>query len=163
MKKLADLFPTGEMWSKWGATLLIRRFPDLMVGLLATAPTDRPGYCEVKWMVGGNGSAPVVCASGRRSSECGLINAGGRKRKMGRSIKRSFGVLQLSRETSCVPAAIHRAVKSNGCSEGTAALQLFAHLARRSSECGLIYAGGRKKNGDVYQTVFRSTTTLQGD
>ena len=108
------------MLAKWGAALLIRRFPDVMVGDTseATAPTDRPGYCEVKWMVGGNGGAPVVRASGRRSSECGLINAGGRKRKMGRSIERSLGVLQLSRETSCVPAAIRERDSPTGSRSG---------------------------------------------
>ena len=47
-------------------------------GVLATAPADRPGDCEVKWMVGGNG-APAVRASGWRGPECGFTDAEGRK------------------------------------------------------------------------------------
>ena len=66
-----------------GRFTIIRRFPDLMAWVLATAPADRPGYCEVKWMVGGNGGASVVRASRWRDLECGLTNAGGGTGKMG--------------------------------------------------------------------------------
>ena len=46
-------------------------------GLLATAPTDRPGYCEVKWVAGGNGGAPTICSPGWRGLKCGLVHADG--------------------------------------------------------------------------------------
>ena len=108
----------AKMASRRGAILLTRRFPDLMVGLLATAPADRPGYPEVKWVVRGNGGAPTVRTSGWRGFECSLIDAGGGKGKMGRSIKWSFGVLQLSRETSCVPAAIRECESATGSGSG---------------------------------------------
>ena len=113
-----------KMASKRGAVLLIWRFPDLMVGVLATAPADRPGYCEVKWVVGGNGGAPTIRASGWRGLGCGLINAGGRTGTMGSSIKWSFGVLQLNRETSCVPAAIESAIRRPRVDPATFATEL---------------------------------------
>ena len=50
--------------------------------MLATAPADRPGNCEVKWMVGGNGGAPAVRASGWRGPQCGFTDAEGRKGEM---------------------------------------------------------------------------------
>ena len=37
---------------------------------------------------------------------------------MGRSIKRSFGVIQLSRDTSCVPAAIRECDSLTGSGSG---------------------------------------------
>ena len=47
-----------------------------------------------------------------------LLMPGGRTGQMGRSIKRSFGVLQLSRETSCVPAAIRERNSPAGSGSG---------------------------------------------
>ena len=46
------------------------------------------------------------------------LNAGGRTGKMGRSIRQSFGVLQLSGETSCVPVAIRERDSPTGSGSG---------------------------------------------
>ena len=54
---------------------------------------------------------------------------------------------------------IHAIVKSNGWSEGTAALQLFAHLDGEALNVALLMPEEERKNGKV----FRSITTLQGD
>ena len=97
--------PDGKIGLKVGGRLLIRQFPDFP-GLLATASTDRPGDCEIKWVDGWNGGASTVRTSRRRGPECDLINAGGREGEMGRSLTRPVGLLQFSRETSCVPAVI---------------------------------------------------------
>ena len=43
------------------------------------APADRPGYREVKWVVGRNGGTPTVRAPGWRGLECSLVDAGGEK------------------------------------------------------------------------------------
>ena len=54
-------------------------------------------------------------------------------------------------------------VKSNGWSEGTAALQLFSHLYGEALNVALLMPEEERGNGKVHQTVFRSITTLQGD
>ena len=71
-----------------------------------TASTDCPGYCEVKWVNGWNSGTSAVRTSGWGSPKCTLTNAGGRAVKMGRPLTRPFGLLQLSGETSCIPAVI---------------------------------------------------------
>ena len=55
---------------------------------------------------------------GFTNAECGFTNAEGRTGEMGRHIKRSFGILQLSRETSCVPAAIRECDSPTGSRSG---------------------------------------------
>ena len=54
-------------------------------------------------------------------------------------------------------------VKSNGWSEGTAALQLFAHLDGEALNVALLMLEEEREKWGACQTVFRSTTTLQGD
>ena len=73
----------------------------------------------VQAIVKSNGwSEGTVRASGWRGLECSLIDDGAGKGKMGRSIKRSFGVLQLPRETSGVPAAIRERDSPTGSGSG---------------------------------------------
>ena len=138
---------------KAGAVLLIWRFPDLMVGggVLAIAPTDRPGYCEVKWVVGGNGSAPTIRASGWRGLGCGLINAGGRTGTMGRSIKWSFGVIQRSRETSCVPAAFRERDSPTGSGSG-----YVCHRAGNPRNAGIWGDMGKHARDSMIRDTFIS-------
>ena len=69
-------------------------------------------------MVGGNGGAPVVHAPRWRGPKCGLTNAGIGPGKIGRPIERSLGILQLSRDTGCVPAAIRERDSPTGSVSG---------------------------------------------
>ena len=75
-------------------------------------------------MDGWNGGASAVRTSGWGSPEGSLINAGGRKGKMGRSLTRPFGLLQLPRETSCIPTAIRERDSRPGMDPATFATEL---------------------------------------
>ena len=125
-------------------------------------------------MVGGNGSAPTVRASGWRGLDCSLIDDGGGKGKMGRSIKWSFGVLQLSRETSCVPGAIRERESPTGVDPATFATELgilavrvFGDMGKRARDSmvrdkfNLLQPNGIVGYVDILMVFLRKVGCLQ--
>ena len=94
--------------------------------MLVTAPADCPGDCEVKWIVRENGGAPAFRTSRGRGPGCGLADAEGCEGEMGEPIEWSFGILQLSGETSGSPAAIREL--------GTLAARGFGDMGKRARD-----------------------------